>query len=238
MSLIGVEMDEHVALVTLNSGENRFNLDFCDAYIDVLDRVEKETDAKTLVVTSAHEKIFSNGIDLDWFMPIVKRQNTDAIKQFLYRMNDLLLRILTYPMVTIAVINGHAFAGGAVMSCAFDFRFMRSDRGYFCLPEVDLGIPFPPGNNAILKKALPLPMLIEMQLTGRRLTAAECEQQRIVRKACHMDELMQKALEYAKAINKERAIVSEMKRRLYKDIIRAIEVEDRPFIEAVNIFAK
>ena len=35
-----------------------------------------------------------------------------------------------------------------VLALAHDLCVMRSDRGYFCLPEVDLGIPFTPGMNA------------------------------------------------------------------------------------------
>ena len=84
----------------------------------------------------------------------------------------------------MAAINGHAFAGGAIMACAFDFRFMRSDRGYFCFPEVDIQIPFMPGMDAILKKALPTSLVLEAQLTGKRYTAAELEAQRVVLKAC------------------------------------------------------
>ena len=43
---------------------------------------------------------------------------------------------------TIAVINGHAFAGGLMFAFACDVRLMRSDRGFLCLPEVRMkGLP-------------------------------------------------------------------------------------------------
>ena len=70
------------------------------------------------------------------------------------------------------------------MACAFDFRFMRTDRGYFCFPGVDLGIAILPGMDAILKKALPTPMVLEAELTGKRYTAAELEARQVVVKAC------------------------------------------------------
>ena len=54
-----------MAIVSLNTGENRFNLDFVTTFISVFDEIETKTDARTVVVTSSHEKIFSNGIDLD-----------------------------------------------------------------------------------------------------------------------------------------------------------------------------
>ena len=36
---------------------------------------------------------------------------------------------------------GHAAAGGALLSLAFDIRVMRKDRGYFYINEVRIGLP-------------------------------------------------------------------------------------------------
>ena len=232
MALIELTVDEHVAIVTMNDNENRFNPDFLQTFLDVLDRVENTTATRTLVVRSAHEKIFSNGIDLEWLVPTLHAQNLDAAKDFFYLLNRLFKRIVTFPLITVAAINGHAFAGGAILCCAFDFRFMRSDRGFFCFPEVDLGIPFLPGMNAMLKKALPMYIVEEMQYTGNRLTAEECEKHHVVRKACHLNNLMDEVLTFAKGLKKERGIILEMKKRLNQNIIYALESEDIPFIES------
>ncbi len=232
MSFVEYALDENVAVVTLNRDENRFNPDFLGACLDVLDEVENETTALTLVVKSSHEKIFSNGIDLEWLAPIIQKGDIKTAKDYFYQMNALFKRIVTYPMITIAAITGHAFAGGAILCCAFDFRFMRSDRGYFCFPEVDLGIPFLPGMNAMLKKAIPLYKLEEMEYTGKRLTAEECEEHHIITKACHINELMDQVLAFAKTLNKKRAVIKELKERLNKDIIHALDVEDVPYIES------
>ena len=232
MGLVDIEIDQHVAIVTLNDGENRFNPNFLNAFLDALDEIEQQTQAATMVVKGHHEKIFSNGIDLEWLVPIIQQGDIQKAKDFFYLLNRLLLRLVTYPAVTIAAMTGHAFAGGAIMSCAFDFRLMRADRGFFCLPEVDLGIPFLPGMNAILGKAIPRYMLEEMQYSGCRLTAAQCAEHHIVRQACHIDTLMAETLAFAKGFNKKRSIIQELKRRLNRDIIQAIEVEDIPHIES------
>ena len=50
MSQVEYALDENVAVVTLNNDENRFNPDFLTACLDVLDEVENETKALTLVV--------------------------------------------------------------------------------------------------------------------------------------------------------------------------------------------
>ncbi len=235
MSLVEYKLDDKVAIVTLNSGENRFNPDFLNAYIKTLDEIEYNTDALTLIVTSGHEKIFSNGIDLDWVLTNSAEKGIEGSKPFFYLLNKFFKRTLTFPCITIAAMNGHVFAGGAIWACAFDFRFMRSDRGYFCYPEADLKIPFLPGMLGLLKKAIPRQIMEEMVYTGIRLTADQCASHNIVKQAYSNDELMDKTLEYAKTLNKSRGYVKEMRHRLYGDIIHAFEVEDVPYIESSRL---
>lgn len=224
--------DEHVAIITLNEGENRFNPEFIKSILEVLDEIENESDAQTLVVQSAHEKIFSNGLDLEWLAPVIQNKEMKIAKEFFYSLDYLYKRTLTYPLITIAAITGHAFAGGAIWTCAFDFRLMRKDRGYLCFPEVDLGIPFLPGMLALMKKAVPNYLLENLFLTGARLTADECEKHHIIEKSCHIDTLLDEAMTFAKSIKKERKVVKELKSRAYKDIVYTFDVEDVPYIES------
>jgi Delta3-Delta2-enoyl-CoA isomerase len=233
MALFEFQLDDHVALVTMNHGENRFTYDFLNAFEDLLEEIEQKTKASVLLVKSAHEKIWSNGIDLEWLLAEVARDPEASIR-FPSRLMQFLRRLLTYPLITIAAINGHAFAGGAIMACAFDFRFMRADRGYFCFPEVDIQIPFMPGMDAILKKALPTSLVLEAQLTGKRYTAAELEAHRVVRKACPADDLMNEALALAKTQNKPREILKTMKAVTFKNILRVMETEDSAYLDSLK----
>ncbi len=232
MRLAKYIVDDTVAILTMNSGDNRFNPNFLEELLEILDEIENKTNVNTLVVTSSHEKIFSNGLDLDWLLPQIEKKNTELVTDFFLLLNRLFKRILTYPMITIAAITGHAFAAGAIMSCAFDFRFMRTDRGYFCLPEVDISMPFLPGMIALLKRVIPLYKFEELQLTGKRLTADECLEHHIITKACHMDTLMVDALAFAKTLNKKRGILREMKVRANCNIIHTLDVDDLPFIQS------
>jgi len=232
MSKATFTQDGNVAVMTWDSGENRFNPEFLEDCLACLDSIEKDTDATVLVVRSAHEKIWSNGLDLDWLMPVVMAQDAVTSKAFFYRLNDLFKRVLLFPMPTVAAMNGHAFAGGAILSCAFDFRYMRSDRGFFCFPEVDLGIPFLPGMLALLRKAMPGKTLVDLTLTGRRLTAAQAIEMGVVVDSAPGNEVVDKAIAWGKTMNKRRNVVLAIKRELYKNEERIFDVEDPPIIES------
>lgn len=231
MALVDFEVDGHVAVVTMNGGENWFNPPFMAAFQGVLDTIEADTTATALVVTSAHEKIFSNGIDLAWLEPRVA-SDLPAAKRLFYQLNRMLKRVLNYPLVTIAAMNGHAFAGGAIFSCAFDYRFMRSDRGFFCLPAVDREFAFLPGMNALLESAIAPWLLREMQLSGARFTAETLQAHHVIKAACPLDRLMETAMAFARQMDKKRATVAEIKRRRNLSIVHALDVEDVPYIES------
>ncbi|HVN72098.1 MAG TPA: enoyl-CoA hydratase/isomerase family protein [Desulfomonilia bacterium] len=235
MPLTEYVLEGKVAVLTMNSGENRFNMDFIHDFLKTLDEIERDTDADALVVKSAHDKIFCNGIDLDWLTP--RAGDAGAVRDFCYALNSLLRRILLYPMPTIAAITGHAFAGGAIMTCCFDFRFMRSDRGFFCFPEVDLGIPFWPGMVAMVKKAIPAYKLDELYYLGTRITGGECEEHRIVTKACPREELMPTVMAFAHSLGKNRKFYLAQKERMNAHIIKIMDEEDPKIIDKARIQA-
>jgi Delta3-Delta2-enoyl-CoA isomerase len=226
MSLTDYALDGTVAVVRLNSGENKLNLAFVNSFMKTLDDIETSTNANAIVVTSTHDKIFSNGLDLDWVVPTINSGKLADFTEFINGLVKLYRRILMFPMPTVAAVNGHAFAGGAILTCYFDYRFMRSDRGFMCFPEVDLGIPFLPGMMAAMRHVIPVNVLTGMVLEGRRLTGVECEENKIVTRALPNETLLGEALAFAKTIIKRREIIFEIKKELYKDIVHAIDVED------------
>ncbi len=224
MAMYEYRLEEQVALLTMH--ESRFNMSSVTEFLSVLKEIEKNTDARALIVGSSDQKLWSTGLDLEWLSPLVQKGERSVADAFTAKLTELFKTVLFYPMITVAAITGHAFAGGAVLACCFDFRFMRKGRGYFCFPEVDIGIPFIPSFTALMKKAIPMDLVEDMQLTARRLTAEECEARHIIVKACTMDELMSEAVSFAKRLNKERPVVAKLKNVMHRDILRIMEVED------------
>src|SRR5208337_3966659 len=209
---------------TMTNGENKQNLEFSTTLNAMLDEIVADKSVRALVITSNDEKNFSQGIDVEWITSKIQNKDYQPVNDFITGMDGVFKRLLTAPLPTIAAINGHAYGNGSIMTCACDFRFMRSDKGFFCFPEVNLGIPFRPGMNAFIKKAVPMYKLAEMQLTGNRYTAPELEKHHIIIKACaNKEELMAEAIAFAKTFKKMRGIFGELKKRLYRDIIAEVE---------------
>jgi enoyl-CoA hydratase/carnithine racemase len=236
MSRIEWKKTETVGVITMNDGENRQNPDFVRDLLTAFDEIEQDTEISSVIISSSDKKNWSLGIDLQWMSVVMSEKNFQGMRDFLYGMNRVYARILRYPMPVIAAINGHAFGGGTVMACACDFRFMKTDRGFFCFPEVDINIPFLPGMLAIIEKAVPYYKLEEMVLTGKKSVAAELEAHHVIVKTCENEEaLMKESITYAKIFTKKRPIFGELKRRMHGRILEIMEKEDPVFIEPLRL---
>jgi len=230
MPELELKLEGEVAIVTMDEGDNRLNLRMCNAWLAMLDKIEKETGALTLVVKSAHEKIWSNGFDQEWIKAREEAGDNRSVTQFLIRDLELRRRMLLYPLITVAAINGHAFGGGAIFSCCFDFRFMRSDRGYFCIPAIDLGYPIVAGTAALLSQTMPMYMFEDALLTGRRFTGKEAAANCVIRAAYPNDVLMERVMDFARGLNKGRTIIGQMKQVLNSHVIELLDEVDMPTI--------
>ncbi|HPQ67554.1 MAG TPA: enoyl-CoA hydratase-related protein [bacterium] len=239
MPVIRWEKVDSVANVIMDQGENRHNPEFIADFLRVFDEVEADKSIRALVLSSSDPKSWSQGIDLNWVMSILGDEvKREQLKGFLSGLNDMFIKMLTFPMPVIAAISGHTFGDGAIMACACDFRFMRADRGFFCFPEVDLNIPFLPGMLAIVRRAFPYYKLEEMIFTGKRVGAQEMAEHHAIVKACpDLESLQTEVMAFAKTFQKERGIVRELKKRMHKEILEIIEKEDPPYINSMQLLA-
>ena len=150
-------------------------------------------------------------VDLEW----LTTEGADD-PGFIDDVHRMLHRVLGLDMVTVAAINGHAFAGGAMLATAFDFRIMREDRGYWCLPEVDLGLPLTTEMYAVLAAHLPREALADAALTGRRYSGAEAHALGIVTDVAPDAEVLDRAVEVATAnAGKNRTVIAAHKRLIH-----------------------
>ncbi|UEA59643.1 enoyl-CoA hydratase/isomerase family protein [Gordonia otitidis] len=175
----GVELDEA-------NPENRFGPAWLDATEKLLDDVAASS-AKALVIT-ATGKFFTNGLDTDFVFA-----NASELPAYLDRVHALYAKVLTLPVPTVAAINGHAFGAGAMLALCADYRLMRTERGFWSLPEAALNMPFPRGMAGLLTTRLPDHTATEAMLTSRRYGADDAVSAGIVDEAVPVDDLLARA---------------------------------------------
>jgi enoyl-CoA hydratase/carnithine racemase len=211
-SLIEVDWLGAVALVRWEDGENRFRADSVARWHEVLDELESVDGPLAVVVTGAG-KFFSNGLDLDWVAA-----HPDDGAAMVDSVHRLLGRMLVFPAFVAGAINGHAFAAGAMLSATFDTRVMRGDRGYWCLPEVDLGLPLTDAMMAAVTARLPAPAAADAAITGRRYSGPEAKAIGIVSHVASEHHVVSSAIDLAAAmVDKDRSVIATHKRMLVGD---------------------
>lgn len=217
-----LEQDCDIFILHLDpDDENRFHPDWLTAVEAALDRVEAVTGPCALVVAGSG-KFWSNGLDLDWML-----SNAERGAAYLYRVNLLLARTLASAAVTVAAINGHAFGAGAMWALAHDMRVMRSDRGYFCLPEVDLGLTFAPGMSALVKSRLVPSTAHEAMTTGRRYGGEQALAAGVVDAVTDADHVLATALDVARPLaGTAKPTRAKIKETLYAETLAALRSQD------------
>jgi enoyl-CoA hydratase/carnithine racemase len=215
--VIDLQRDGDVYVLRFDDGENRFSPGFLSAVEGALDTVEKN-DGPGALVTTGTGKFYSNGLDLEWL-----GAHGDQFEAYLSRIHAVYARLLELPMPTVAAINGHAFAGGGMLALAHDFAVMRTDRGYFCLPEVDLGMTFTPGMNALIAARLPRRTAHEAMITGRRYAAEQAMAAGIVQRTADEAGVLPAALELAGSLaGKDGRVVGKIRADLYRPALEAL----------------
>lgn len=164
--------------------ENRFHPDWIAAVHQQLDTIEAGDD-KTAVVITATGKFFSNGLDVGYIAA-----NSDSLPQYLDLVHGLYQRLLTFSRPIVAAVNGHAFGAGAMLVLCADHRIMRTERGFWSLPEINLGMPFTDPMSALLRTRLPDATATEAMTTGRRYGGPQAQAIGIVDQVVDVDALL------------------------------------------------
>jgi len=131
--------DRGVATVTLSQPE--IHNAFDDAVIATLSEafagIAADRRVKAMVLASTG-KSFSAGADLNWMRRMasynVEQNNADASK-----LAEMLRRLNTLPVVTIARVQGAAFGGGVGLVSCCDIA-VAAPEASFCLSEVKIGL--------------------------------------------------------------------------------------------------
>lgn len=204
----GAELDEA-------NPENRFRPEWIESVSALLDEVIAGG-AKALVIT-ATGKFFTNGLDTDYIAA-----DPSALPSYLDDVHALYRKVLTLPVPTVAAVNGHAFGAGAMLSLCADLVVMRTERGFWSLPEAALNMPFTRGMAALVRTRLPERTASEAMLTSRRYGADDAVAAGIVDEAVAVDDLLGRAV----ALGRERAPLAGSNQALIKRGLRLPLLDD------------
>lgn len=205
------EVVDGVLVVHLGDGANNVTEALLASLEGALDQVGAD-EALRGVVTVGDGKAYSQGYDLELFATLGGLE----LQAFIDRSVVLLARFLTAPVPTVAALNGHAFGWGAMFALAHDQRVQRADRGWLCLPEVDLGLQFHPLQLSLIQAKLTPAAVQESILAGRRWDADAALAAGVVDAAAAEADVLRTAVDLALSRSgKGRDIVAALKSDLY-----------------------
>lgn len=208
-----------VYLLTFTSpNDNRQTPAFCGAMLTALDTIEYEHEPGVVVTTSGIKKFYSNGLDLEIAVTTAGFWEDSLFP--LYR------RFLTYPMPTVALLNGHAFAGGAMLAMHHDYRvFTGRGRGYVCVNELDFGAPLPPPLSAIFRLKVAPHVYRELVLEARRYDAQAALEAGLVDAVGELDAALALIKDRGLLVKGTTGVYGDMKEEMYKEAVALLDVK-------------
>ena len=120
-------------------------------------------DGTRAVILTGTGSIFSAGVDLFRLID----GGREYADRFVPALSRMLLELFALPKPLIVAVNGHAIAGGCIFTLAGDYRLMAAGQARIGIPELVVGVPFPPSVIEAVRFALPPQHLQMLMYTGR-----------------------------------------------------------------------
>lgn len=190
------------------------DLDLCAALQREFEEAAVSDDVQAVVLTGSGS-IFSAGVDLVRLVD----EGAAYVNRFLPMLETMLRSVFELPKPLVGAINGHAIAGGAILALSCDYRIMSGGR--IGIPEILVGVPFPPLAFEIVRFAIPPQHLQPVIYLGTAVDAARAREMGLV------DETVDAAALEARAGDVARQLASvspttfrETKRRMREAVVR------------------
>jgi enoyl-CoA hydratase/carnithine racemase len=126
-------------------------------------------------------------------------------------------------MPTIAVLNGHAFAGGLMTAMMHDYRVMNPHKGFLCLNELDFGAALQPAMASVFRVKLSMTTFRNMVLESKRFPALEALKEGIIDGVGGIDETLAFVGEMKLTEKAQGKSYGKIKEELYREIIKDLD---------------
>jgi len=195
--------------------DNRLTPAFNQTFLLALDIIEHRLPKGVVITTSSITKFYSNGLDYE-----------NAIKDpnfFPGSLYPLWRRLITFPMPTVALMNGHAFAGGLMTAMYHDYRIMNPHKGFLCLNELDFGAALQPSMATVFRVKLGMTTFRNMVLESKRFPALEALKEGIIDGLGGIDETLAFIKEFKLVDKAQGTSYGRIKEELYREVIKDID---------------
>lgn len=218
-----------VAILRLNHGKASA-LD-----VELLEELRRQlaevaASAAAAVVITGSGSIFSAGVDL--FR--MTSEGRPYVERFFPLMVDTFSDLFLFPRPVVAAVNGHAIAGGAILTAAADYRVMAGGKGRIGVPELLVGVPFPALALEIVRFGF-APHVEEMVYSGKTILPEEALERGLVDEIVEPDQLLDRAVAAAADFgSRPRDAFRLTKRQLrspYVDRAKELAAADREAVE-------
>ena len=181
-----------VAILQLNHGKaSALDLELLEAMRTQLAETAA-SDARAVVITGTGS-IFSAGVDL---FRLIK-DGAPYVERFFPAIVDAFRDLFLFPRPVVAAVNGHAIAGGAIITMASDYRIMAFGSGRIGVTELLVGVPFPAFALEIVRFAVPSASVQDLVYTGKTITADDAQQRGLVDELAEPGALLDRAVAVA-----------------------------------------
>ncbi|KIW70667.1 hypothetical protein PV04_02912 [Phialophora macrospora] len=195
--------------------DNRLVPAFNQTFLLALDVIEHRLPRGVVITTSSISKFYSNGLDFE-----------NAIKDPTFFPNSLYplwRRLITYPMPTIALMNGHAFAGGLMTAMMHDYRIMNPHKGFLCLNELDFGAALQPAMASVFRVKLSMTTFRNMVLESKRFPALEALKEGIIDGVGGVDETLKFIVEMKLTQKAQGRSYGQIKEEMYREVVKDLD---------------
>lgn len=191
--MVNIEQHAKVSVITLNDEKvNVLNGDSLSALKDALGKCRESR----AVVLTGQGKCFSAGLDLKR-LPTLDKEQLFGVLELL---SDVSTTILRFPCPVIAAVNGHAIAGGAVLTLCCDVAIGPKQDLKIGLSEVAVGMPLPKFVVELARHRLSPTKLTEAVLFGKLYSWEEALEAGYLHKAVDAQELIPTCLAVAEQL--------------------------------------
>lgn len=197
---VQLSREGHVAIVVMDRPEarNAMNREMAEQLNTIYDELAQDDAVWAVVLTGAGDRAFCAGQDLKEVEARVREAQAGAPgRRPSGGFGGITHR--DFPKPLIAAVNGFAMGGGFEICLACDL-VVAEEHASFGLPEVRRGLVAGAGGLVRLGKRLPLPLAMEVALTGEPLTAQRAHALGLVNRVVSKGEGVRAAVELAKVI--------------------------------------